>query len=1349
MNDASTLTPLQQSVLVIKELRARLDRLEANRPEPIAIVGMGCRLPGGADSPAQLWELLRAGRNAVGPVPADRWDVNEYYDADPAAPGKLYARHGGFLANVDGFDAHFFGISPREAQKMDPQQRLLLEVAWEAFEYAGLAAHDLAGQRVGVFVGAMSNDYAQLSFAPESIDIHTGTGTANSILAGRLSYWFGLRGPALTVDTACSSSLVAVHLACQSLRNREADLALAGGVSLMLTPAISLIECRNQMLAPDGRCKTFDAAADGFVRGEGCAVVVLKRLADARRDGDPVLAVIAGSAMNHDGRSSGLMVPNPLAQEEVLREALRQSGLPAAAVGYVEAHGTGTPLGDPIEVGALQSVYGPGREVHNPLRLGSLKTNFGHLEGAAGCAGLLKAVLALHHRQLPPQLHFNQPNPYIDWDAAPVSVVTALEDWPAGLHGRVAGVSSFGFSGTNAHILLTEAPPRPSTPVDAAIERPQVLTISAKTPAALVAAAAAHAHWLEAGAATWEQVCASSWRRSHLAFRLAVIADNREDATAALQAFGAGRADERYVQGQAPKPVYVEVQAGQVASADTNALAASWAPLLAALSVPAATVAVPATNAASRPGLLVQLDAHGAHLLHGQVTSSKDDTAEYTAPLHDFPALLRLLARLHVRGAAVRWGGLWPGRTLPLVALPAYPWQRESYWVNPARASGTVRPPALEFGSAATTPLAPTEGLDEAPLTDQDFYAPTWDRLPVALPGVGASAQPLLKDLLLVKQLVPDAEEAALWISQAAQALARTTTGPLVTAEWTGPVANSAQLALTTGALAYLVAPARVPREAAQNLAALSTFFTFLKQAAFAGVVRILVPICPGSSVEPGAENWSTAPLWSLVRSVRAEWPALNLGLVEVATDLDEAGWQGMAVNLFSKNQLPGRVDAAGTWRRCLRPMGQLPGLAATNGPWLLNLAAPDAAYLITGGLGALGLAWAEWLADQGARHLVLTGRTAFPPPADWDHLPTDHPAQAALPVLRRCQALGCRLHIVQADVSSHPEMLDVFAQLDTAGLTVKGIVHAAGAFATGQLEELARPDQQALLSPKVQGSLVLHELTAGRPLDFLLFCSSAAALFGGAQMATYASANAFMDGLARYRVGQGLAATAINWGGWRGGGILANAQLSRFQASIGSLATAPAALLAAGQQALQTGLPQLMVARMDWPRFLAFADPTNEDSFYADVRTRAAAVGTEFLDTLRNAHPHLRRELLLRLLRAEASQQLGYDDSAQLPLHEPLQELGFDSLMSVSLNKALAARLGRRLSPTLVFEYPTLNDIADHLLEVLEMSLVRPSFPSPQLPPSLPATAPPATASLTLEEMKRLLDQTLAGELP
>jgi acyl transferase domain-containing protein/NADPH:quinone reductase-like Zn-dependent oxidoreductase/SAM-dependent methyltransferase len=553
------MTPLKRAFLALEDMRARLAAAESAQREPVAVIGLGCRVPGGGDDAASFWSLLRDGVDAIGGLPRDRWDVDALYDPDPETPGRIAARGGGFLADVRGFDPALFGITRREAMGMDPQQRLLLEVAWEALEHAGQAPDRLQGSTTGVYIGVAGSDYANLQLQSgdkELIDAHFASGIAHSIVSGRLSYLLGLQGPALTIDTACSSSLVAVHLACQALRSGDCRMALAGGVNLILSPDLYIALSRARMLAPDGRCKAFDAAADGFARGEGCGVIVLKRLADAQADGDRVLAVILGSAVNQDGPSSGLTAPNGPAQEAVIRCALERAGVAPGEVGYIEAHGTGTQLGDPLEVRALGNVFGAARSESQPLWIGSVKTNVGHLEAAAGVTGLIKLVLSLQHGAIAPHLHFRQPSPHIAWDELPLKVPVALMPWEPIGGRRIGGVSAFGFSGTNAHVVV-EAAPAPAGLPPARVNAPRtgLFVLSAHSEAALAAHARRCADSFEGlGDDLLPDLCFSAAvGRAHLPHRVAVLADSIAMLRERLHAVADGRDAAGVRRGRTPR----------------------------------------------------------------------------------------------------------------------------------------------------------------------------------------------------------------------------------------------------------------------------------------------------------------------------------------------------------------------------------------------------------------------------------------------------------------------------------------------------------------------------------------------------------------------------------------------------------------------------------------------------------------------------------------------------------------------------------------------------------------------------------------------------------------------------
>jgi acyl transferase domain-containing protein len=506
--------------------------------EPIAIVGMGCRFADATD-PEAFFELLKKGADATREVPENRWNLGRFYDPDRRIPGKVSTSRGGFLPQIDAFDAHFFGISPREAAYMDPQQRLMLEVSWEAMEDAGLVPERLAGGDVGVFVGAFTLDYKAIQLGRLNrplIDAHTATGAMMTMVSNRISYVFDFRGPSMSIDTACSSSLVAVHLACQSIRGGECSIALAGGVNVMVTPDYTIAESKGGFLAPDGRSKPFSASANGYGRAEGAGVVVLKPLSAAVHDGDPIYAVIRGSAVNQDGHTNGITVPSGAAQERLIHEACRRAGVSPGQIQYVEAHGTGTPVGDPIEVEALAAALGKDRAQGDRCIIGAVKGNIGHLEAGAGVAGLIKAALCIKNRQIPPNLHFENPNPKIPFDELPVRMPKAVENWPEGGGKALAGVNAFGFGGTNAHLVIEEAPRVSVAAAEAATDEPGralVFPISARSPEALEEMARSMREYAngatERGTSFADMFYSAALRRSHHDHRLAVVAGSSRE----------------------------------------------------------------------------------------------------------------------------------------------------------------------------------------------------------------------------------------------------------------------------------------------------------------------------------------------------------------------------------------------------------------------------------------------------------------------------------------------------------------------------------------------------------------------------------------------------------------------------------------------------------------------------------------------------------------------------------------------------------------------------------------------------------------------------------------------------
>ncbi len=740
--DKELLESLQKAIIKLKTTQLELTNLQKKIDEPIAIIGMSCRFPGGANDPNSFWHLLSQGYDGISEIPQERWDVDFYYDPDPEAPGKMNVRQGGFLNKpVDTFDANFFGISPREAEYMDPQQRLLLEVTWEALENACINPLSLKGSRTGVFMGLCSHDYRDLVDklgSSEDLNVYMLGGNTGSVLSGRLSYFLGIQGPCITLDTACSSSLVALNFACKSLQSSACQLALAGGVNLIWNPDLTIFFVKSHALAKDGHCKTFDASADGYVRSEGCGVVVLKRYSDAIRDQDPILALIRATEVNQDGASSGLTVPNGEAQATLIRQALEQAKLEPDAIDYIEAHGTGTPLGDPIELGALSNVFS-GRKDH-PLWIGTVKTNIGHLEAAAGVAGVIKTVLTLNHEAIPQNLHFQHLNPNISLDSIPAKIPLTLTPWQRSSRPRIAGVSSFGFSGTNAHAIIEE-PPLVEYKKNA-IDRPwHLLTLSAKTQAALDQLINLYTKLPEEDLA--DIAFTANTGRAHFSHRIAVLSQTRDEFLQHLQ-------KGEYLIGQASTkpPKITFIFTGQTVK---NAELMETSPIFkeamerskglyeyALFELWKSWGIVPDYVAGEGIGDIIAAIGAGIITLEnglnliafkdtkdisyrepqigfisswtGQVIRKEGLTAEYwksheniknipvgtlvISTQSNWKDLIQTLARLYLNGIQIDWKAFDKPYNRKKVFLPTYPFQRERYWVEALKTHKKRRLPA-------------------------------------------------------------------------------------------------------------------------------------------------------------------------------------------------------------------------------------------------------------------------------------------------------------------------------------------------------------------------------------------------------------------------------------------------------------------------------------------------------------------------------------------------------------------------------------------------------------------------------------------------------------------------------
>jgi acyl transferase domain-containing protein/acyl carrier protein len=1159
---------------------ATIERHELEKREPIAIIGMACRFPG-ATTPEAFWKLLDSGDDAVTEIPSERWDIEELYDPDPKCPGKMYSRHGAFLEDVGGFDAPLFRISPREAESMDPQQRILLEATWEALERAGTSPLSLEGSATSVHVGVTTHDYSQLLIAASQtnpLGTYFTTGNAGNALAGRLSYFLGLRGPSMVVDTACSSSLVATHLACQSLRNRESNLAITGGVNLVLAQELQAALCRANMLSPSGRCRTFSADADGYVRGEGCGVIIMKRLSDAQRDLDPILAVIRGSAVNQDGSSSGFTVPHGPSQQALIRRALEAAQVDARDVRYLEAHGTGTPLGDPIEVNAASAVYGKDRDQNRPLIIGSVKTNVGHLEAAAGVAGLIKVVLSLQAQKIPAHLHFSKPNPHVQWTDLPIQIPTQSLEWTDDGVPRIAAISSFGASGTNAHAILEEAPQHTAADNDQAPEAKHVLLLSADTAPALRDLAAQYdAFLVKNPTVPLADVCyTAAVCRAHLTHRHAVTGSSNRALQQNLSLL---------LQGRTGPGIYTG-------------------------------------NVRNTPPTGAQAPVAGM---------SPSD-----------------IATIYVEGGALPQD-MYPRRRP--IALPTYPFQHRTYWAAVAESVARRQPPldrldtaTVEYETIWEPAASKAADLDDTPchwLIINGAAAP--NRIVERLEEQGHSC--IVVDGLMDR---PPAAFHDSILDALCQAVDHRPRRILYFAELEPS-------AVVTDADTLIHQASRACLELIGQVHCASE----LPQSSDTRIWIITRGLQQESSLVSLPHQLALSALWALGRTVATEYPEFFGGLIDLPADVDEAPELVLSLLNRGPDQLALRGHEAFTPK--LRPV--IVKSIPTSTP---NIRA-DATYLVTGGLGGLGLHTARWLADHGAKSLVLVSRRGETP-------------ESALR-LESLRARGIHVWSPRVNVADLNEMDTLLAELRSDWPPLRGIFHLAGVLDDRVVARLNAEALAAVFSPKIAGAWNLHLLTKDLELDHFVLFSSLASLVGSAGQGNYAAANAALDSLAGCRHAEGLPAIALNWGPWMGTGM-ADSLAAQHQQRLTRSGIRPLDLdigFEALERAISAGAPQVMVANVDWERLFAAGRPR----FLHEWASHLAGTTQEDNESsvapstgiVLEGGPRPLSERLTQFIAALLAEVLMLDPS-EIEHDRGLEEYGMDSLTATELKTRVASRL-------------------------------------------------------------------------
>jgi 3-oxoacyl-(acyl-carrier-protein) synthase/acyl carrier protein len=1149
----------------------------------IAVIGMSCRFPGHCNSPEELWSLLKEGRSGIVDMVDERWNADTFYDSDVLAGGKINTKFFGLLDNVKDFDADFFGISPTEAVSLDPQQRLLLEVIHETIERAGYGVRSLAGREVGVFIGMMNQDYLYLNH-PNVVgegaehSAYYASGHHFSAASGRIAYSFDWTGPTMAVDTACSSSLVALHLACQSLRDGECEQAVVAGVNLILTPEASIEGSNAGMLSPTGRCHSFDARADGYVRSEGCGALLLKPLEEATRAGDNVLAIIKSTAVNQDGRSQGLTAPNGEAQRRLLKAALRKAKIAASDVSYVEAHGSGTSLGDPIELHALQDVYLEGRTPENRLYVGSVKTNIGHAESAAGMAGVIKTILMMKARQIAPHADFRTLNPHILWRQELASIPEHLVAWRSHDDTVMAGVSAFGFSGTNAHVILVSAPA--TARGDAGSASPHIFKLSAKSRRSLRRRIEDLRVWVTAHpeAPLGHLAFTLNCGRDDFAFRFACVAVDREELLEKLDT--AQRADDS---------TWIDTRARRGEAA-------------------------PAPSTARRDR-----------------------------------AALETCARVYREGAEIRWESLYEGAPWSRVVLPTYPFDRRRYWVDNdpyAAMVGFVHErvwfPA-DLG-AATTGTARWDGTVYLSLGYDDGIAGQLGAARFDVSGAGgaplASRRTALREALASRSfecVIVDARHCC----------------------DDGITSDDSLLFLTLAQL--LESAGRVP----ERVVLLTS-----------GLYRI------GAETEASV---SGAALTGMLRVLGQEDPRISTLHIDVDASFT-------AATLHTEMQAADGYTSLIAWRGGRRFLPRLQPKRAVSTPLTVT---GEGVVLVSGGTSGLGLLTARVLADHGARHLALLSRRGIKTRED----------REAVEALR---ARGVRVDVLEVDVTEAVSLEKVVDDLKR-NYKLRGVVHAAGVVADAAIANQTDADFTLVTDPKVKGAWNLHRATLDCDLEFFVMYSSLTSIVGTPGQINYAAGNAFLDAMASYRTARGFPALTINWGAWKNLGVAAGTEVqSRLEEAGISLIDRDAGCALIGD-ALGVGGHQLVIAAVDWKKYFHRAKPTREFERLIGGRT-ANGVGTGAahafapldLQRLRGVTDRVEvlstfkayvREIVVRLLRKDADDIRDYFGFA---------EMGMDSLMAAQMRKGIQEGTGVILAPTVLFDRPSVESLATHLMDAL-----------------------------------------------
>jgi acyl transferase domain-containing protein/NADPH-dependent curcumin reductase CurA/acyl carrier protein len=1286
---------LQKAVKEIELQKLKIKSLENKNSESIAVIGLSCRFPGGADTPEAFWELLKNGLSTSIDVPQSRWDIDAYYDPIPDTPGKMISRKSSFItAAIDEFDANFFKISPKEAEYLDPQQRLLLEVTWEALEDARIIPSALVGSNTGVFIGIASHDYEDLIAQAENnkVNAYLASGNMGSTASGRLSYTLGLQGPSVAIDTACSSSLVALHNACQSLHLGESNMAIAGGVNLILSPMLNINFSQAHMLAADGYCKTFDANADGYVRGEGCGIIILKRLSDAIRDNDKILAVIKGSAVNQDGASSGLTVPNGPAQEEVIKRALAQAKLTPDEIDYIEAHGTGTALGDPIEINAIYNVFkNPARK---NLTIGTVKTNIGHLEAAAGIAGVIKTILALQHETIPKHLHFSERNPQIiDFNDIPAQLPLNTIEWPKEEnHLRRAGVSSFAFSGTNAHVILEEAPQQDESQLRPALPKTEFHR---------------QRYWAEALSHSINKNLIGEEINPLLGLRIPDLVNH--DDIIFEQNLSLKKEDLHYLSDHQvfdniifPGAAFVELLLAATKSndnADTffNAIELKNITIEAPLKLDAEsnilriqTVVAPERNGLKHISIYSQHNeeendwqlharGEGMHVANLLVVAEESiDTI--SARCAEKVDVVHLYKDFASRG--ITYGTAF--QTIKQIQYTENELLAKIETDAVIDSRQLIYPPILDGAMQTLLCLFSTE--------EKSLYLPvSFDNITLyqTLPTkcyVHATITTSTPDMKIANFTLLSESGAILAKIQGFKVKQATKTQ---LEKRIGGVENIAQWYYAPQWQSYKLMNAQSQesstiyfdaREKSNVITSRSAarLLNFLQEQINQNT-NIIIVTEQAYALAQEPINLNQAMLNGLIKTAILEHPEIKLRQLDVAIDQDIEPLLLALGNDLSNEQL--FIYRAGEWY-----VERVESYKATETNDIVF--DKNASYLITGGLGGLGLVLAQYLAEHNAGRIILVSRKL--PDADTDAL------------IKSLQANDTQIVTYQADISHQSQVEELITFCHDNAFPLKGIFHLAGIIEDAPLEKQTAQLFAHVFAPKALGAWYLHEITQAQqiPLEHFVLFSSIASLQGSLAQSNYATANSFLDGLATYRHQQGLAALSLNWGPWAEVGMAKN--LVALHTKMGYIPLKTNQALTALTWALNQTIPQLGIIHINKKRI------SEQFSYIPSwLSTLIDAPQESALLKMLQESPAAERESLLKMaLTQEIKKVLGLSASHNISETAGFFELGMDSLMAVETRNRLQALIGnkQRLPMTWAFENPTIAKMSEKLLPMLDL---------------------------------------------